>query len=402
MIVHRGAWVLPIAAPPVRRGWIAVERGRIAAIGGPADVPPASAEPSEERQEILLPGLVNAHTHLELSWLRGLVPPCSSMPAWVDRLIARRRAVAGQPPTPIVEGIEEVMAGGTALIGDIANTLDAWEPIARSGLGGYVFHELLGFNVQDPDTIVADTQASIDALEHIPHLRCAVVPHAPFSTSPALFTAIAAAGRDRVLSVHLGESNEEVEFLHTGLGAWRDLLERLGTWDPGWSPPGCGPVEYLERLGCVNERLLAVHGVQLTDAELARLADAGATLVTCPRSNRWTGAGDPPIGRFYDSGVRVAIGTDSLASVETVRLFDELAAVRALVPGVPAAAVLRSATASGAEALGFGDVYGTLEPGKVAAVIGVQVPPDVTDVEEYLLSGIAPGAVRWVHRGALT
>ena len=166
--------------------------------------------------------------------------------------------------------------------------------------------------------------------------------------------------------MHLGESPEEIQFLRDGTGAWRELLEQLGAWNDGWEPPACGPVEYLDRLGLVTGRLLAVHGTQLTDAELARLAAAGATVVTCPRSNRWTGAGTPPIERFYASGVRVAIGTDSLASVEDLNLFDELAAVRRLAPGVPAARLLESATVAGAAALGFAAEFGTIEPGKRA------------------------------------
>jgi cytosine/adenosine deaminase-related metal-dependent hydrolase len=164
-----------------------------------------------------------------------------------------------------------------------------------------------------------------------------------------------------------------------------------------WQPPQCGPVEYLDRLGLVTNRLLAVHGVELDDGELARLAAAGATVVTCPRSNRWTGAGTPPIDRFYASGARVAIGTDSLASVEDLNLFAELAEVRRLARGVPAARLLESATTHGAAALGFDTEFGTIEPGKRADLIAVRVPAGLEDVEEYLLGGgIEPDAIAWL------
>ena len=123
---------------------------------------------------------------------------------------------------------------------------------------------------------------------------------------------------------------------------------------------------------------------------------AGATLVTCPRSNRWVGAGSPPVDQFYASGVRVAIGTDSLASVEDLNLFSEMAQIRALGPDIPARAIVESATRIGAEALGFGEDYGTIEPGKRAALIAVRVPDGVDDVEEYLVSGIRPADVGWL------
>jgi 5-methylthioadenosine/S-adenosylhomocysteine deaminase len=157
-------------------------------------------------------------------------------------------------------------------------------------------------------------------------------------------------------------------------------------------------VEYLERLGLLNERLVAVHGTQLADAELGRLASSGATLVTCPRSNRWTGAGVPPLERFFASGVRVAIGTDSLASVEDLNLFKELAYIRHLAPHVPAKRLLESATVAGATALGFENEFGTIEPGKRAALIAVDVPSGVEDVEEYLVSGVEPDRIRWLER----
>jgi cytosine/adenosine deaminase-related metal-dependent hydrolase len=223
-----------------------------------------------------------------------------------------------------------------------------------------------------------------------------IVPHAPYSVSPALLREIAAVSGSGPLSIHVGESAEEVEFLRTGGGAWRGLLEGFGAWNPDWTPPGTGPVDYLAAHGLVNERLVAVHCIQLTDDELRTLAAAGATVVTCPRSNRWTGAGVTPIKRFYASGVRVAVGTDSLASVEDLNLFAELKVMHDLAPKVPAARLLESATRHGADALGFGDQLGTIEPGKRAELIAVSIPAGITDVEQYLVKGVSPDAIRWL------
>jgi cytosine/adenosine deaminase-related metal-dependent hydrolase len=119
-------------------------------------------------------------------------------------------------------------------------------------------------------------------------------------------------------------------------------------------------------------------------------------VVTCPRSNRWTGAGEPSLQRFFDSGVRVALGTDSLASVDDLNLFNEMQAVRQRAPDVPARRILDSATLEGANVLGFGAELGSLEPGKRAELLGVRVPPDVEDVEEYLLTGVQPSELVWL------
>lgn len=133
----------------------------------------------------------------------------------------------------------------------------------------------------------------------------------------------------------------------------------------------------------------------MTDESLARLGDRGATLVTCPRSNQWVGVGVPPLERFYLSGVPVAVGTDSLASVEDLNLFSELKAMRWLAPGVPARRLIESATLVGARALGLGDQLGSLTAGKLADVVAVALPDGVDDIEEHLLSGIDPADISW-------
>ena len=393
MTAYRAAWVMPIASPPIRGGVVTVDRGAIVSVGehGGGAV--------EDLGDVaILPGLVNAHTHLELSWMRGRVPPNPSMPAWARMLIGIRRQLAGAPDPvePIVEAVRQVRAAGGCLVGDVTNSFAAYEPLLDSELSAAVFAELLGFSAKGPDTIVKVALEGFGELTPVEWLRLSLAAHAPYSVSPALLQAIASGNRQRPLSIHLGESAQEIEFLAQGTGEWRALLETLGAWNPEWVPPRCGPVEYLERLGLVSERLVAVHAVHLTDAELARLATAGATIVTCPRSNRWTGAGEPPIERFYASGVRVAIGTDSLASVEDLNLFAEMAEVRRLSPRVPAARILASATLSGAQALGFASELGSIEPGKRAELLAVRLPADCPDVEEYLVGGVQPADVHWL------
>jgi cytosine/adenosine deaminase-related metal-dependent hydrolase len=319
------------------------------------------------------------------------------MPAWAQSLIAERRAAVADPVEPIQEAIREARASGTTLVGDVGNTPAAYEPLLDSSLSAVVFRELLGFGGGDPEPLVAAAAEELAALTPAARLRPVLVPHAPYSVSPALFRSLAARAGARPFSVHVGESAQELELLAHGGGAWRTLLERLGAWSGQWTAPACGPVDYLDSLGVVNDRLIAVHCVQLTDPELDRLAAAGATIVACPRSNRWTGAGDPPIERFYRSGVRVAVGTDSLASVDDLNVFAELAAMRRLAPSVPASGLLRSATLNGALALGFVDELGTIEPGKRAEMIAVRIPEDVDDVEEYLVGGIEADAIRWTE-----
>jgi cytosine/adenosine deaminase-related metal-dependent hydrolase len=394
--VYRAAWILPISSTPIRDGWLSVDGGRVRACGAGA---PPPGRVTDLGRVAILPGLVNAHTHLELSWMRGRVPPGrDGMVGWVRRMLGIRRAAGQDDPGAMAAGIAEARAAGTALVGDVTNTLAAVPAIKAAGLSAVFFYELIGFNVADPWRMASEAMEAVAKLES-DRVRGTIAPHAPYSVSPELFRDIAREVdmRKTVSTVHAGESREEMAFLRDGKGPWREMLLQFNTWNPKWRPPACGPIEYLDRLGVLTGRLLVVHAVQLGASELKRVADVDATIVTCPRSNIWIGVGEPPIQRFYASGARVAIGTDSLASVADLNLFSELAALRATAPHVPASRLLESVTRAGADALGFGGELGVLAPGARAEAIAVDVPDGVTDVEEYLVSGVKPSAIRWVH-----
>jgi cytosine/adenosine deaminase-related metal-dependent hydrolase len=404
LIRYHARWVLPVASPPIGGGWVAIDRGRVVAVGHgrPAD----GADERHLGDVALMPGLVNAHTHLELSYLHDEVPPASEFVTWIRSVMAARRQRPDPRAADIVDAIDraivESRASGTAVVGDISNTLVTFEPLARSALAAIVFYELIRFNAPDPRALVDAATAEIEALVPTEWVRASLAAHGPYSVAPLVLREIReAVDREalRPCSVHLSESVEETEFIRTGLGSWRRLLEDVGAWDPAWTPPGVSPVQFLDEAGFLGANVLAVHGVQMTLDDLGRLKARGTTLVTCPRSNGHTGAGAPPIQDFYDAGVRVAIGTDSLASSPDLNVFAELATMRALAPAVPATALLESATIQGARALGFDADYGTIEPAKRARLIAVDLSPDVDDVEEYLVSGIRPAQIRWIDEG---
>ena len=402
MIHYHAAWIVPVNDRPFADGWVTIDGGRIAAASARA---PRDGSPAIDLGSVaILPGLVNAHTHLELSYLHDEVPPAPRFVDWIRGVMAARRRHPDPNGMEILDGIDrgiaEAIASGTAVVGDISNTLVPFAPVARSPLAGVVFYELIRFNATDPQAFVDAATRQVEELASTDRLRAHLAAHAPYSVAPPVFRAIGhALDRDprARCSVHLSESVEEVEFIRSGSGPWRALLEELGVWDPEWTPPGVSPVEFLDACGFLDSRVLVVHGVQMTAADLERLAARGPTLVTCPRSNGHTAAGAPPIGEFYASGVRVAVGTDSLASSPDLNVFAELATMRALAPGVPASKLLESATLQGARALGFDADYGTIEPGKRARLIAVDVPPGAEDVEEYLVSGIDPTQIHWVE-----
>jgi aminodeoxyfutalosine deaminase len=393
-------WVLPIIDEPLPCGFVTIENGRIVKVGANA-----AAEATDLGRVAILPGLVNAHTHLELSYLHQRVPPSSSFIAWVRQLMALRRQYPDPAAPEIVEtargAIADARRFGTALTGDVSNTLMTVPLLRDAGMPAQVFYELLGFNVEDPDARVAAARRQANELSG-GDVRICLAAHAPYSVAPTLFSAIRAdldAQTRPVTSVHLGESPDELQFVKDGTGPVRELLEQVGVWTDAWDaylPSEQSPVGYLSDLGFLDRCVMVVHGVQFDGEDLTRLASLGITIASCPRSNRHVGAGDPPLEAFYAMDVDVAFGTDSLASVSDLNVFSELKEARRLAPRVPARRLLESATLVGARALGFGDEFGSLEAGKRAAMIAVRIPDRVSDVEEYLVGGIAPQDIQWV------
>lgn len=399
MIAYTADWILPIAQAPIQHGWVAVEGERVVEVG------------SDRRRDAVdlgrvavLPALVNAHTHLELSYLRDAVPPASGFLEWVRGLLAVRRTQLSPEAPEILAaaraGIQEARVSGTGLVGEVSNTLATVPLLLELGMPARVFYELLGFNRPDPVGHVRDARSRVsDMTRGNSDLRIALAPHAPYSVSPGLFAAIhddLAEHPGDISSVHLSESPEEVEFIRHGTGGWRELLVALGAWTDEWRAPGVSPVRHLADSGFLDARVLVVHGAQCSTEDLLRLRAVGTTVVACPRSNQYVGVGDPPLEAFYATGVSVAFGTDSLASVADLNMFQELAAARRLAPGVAPRSLIESATQIGAQALGFGDGFGSIEAGKRAALIAVDLPSRVGDVEEYLVSGIAPEMIQWV------
>jgi cytosine/adenosine deaminase-related metal-dependent hydrolase len=401
-VIYRADWLHPIVGPPIEDAWVEVVGDRVVALGSGT-----ASDAVDLGRAVILPALVNAHTHLELSHLAGCVPPTTSLPDWVRALLAARERESDSSVIVAAarHAIGALRRAGTGLVGEVTNSLITVPLLAEARLASQVFFEIIGFNVPDPGAVVRDARARVrglvrDADDDSALVRVNLAPHAPYSVSPELLRALHAdldVEPDGRSTVHLGESPEEVELLALGTGGWRDLLEELGAWNSEWQAPGMSPVAYLSDLGVLDGRTAVVHATQCSGDDLDRLRVLGACVVACPRSNQHVGVGSPPLEAFYAMDVTVAFGTDSLASVDSLSVFDELAEARRIAPRVPARRLLDSATRGGARALGFDDQVGTIEPGRSGRLIAVRVPDDRRDVEEYLVSGVETSAIQWLE-----
>ena len=395
MVVYTARHLLPVGSPPIVDGAVAVTDGRIAASGRRKDVL-KSVKASEVRDlgdAVVLPGLVNAHTHLELSWMGDLELPRGDYVGWIRDVVARRgEAEESRVRDAARSAIEGMIARGTVAVGDIENTTLVPSLLAASPLRGVMFHEVLGWRAADAERILERAAAALDAIEAdgtvkaaAERLLLALTPHAAHSTSAPLLKALGgrASASGEPLAIHVAESEDEVRLLRDGTGRFAEFLRERGVWDDAWKAPGLTPVEHLDRLGLLTPRTLAVHGVHLVQADFAKLQSRGTTVVTCPRSNRSLGVGVAPVPKLLGSGIPVAIGTDSRASCPDLDLFAEIQALREDHPSLAPAAALRMATLNGARALGLGAELGTIEKGRLDALVVVPlegVPRGILEV----------------------
>jgi cytosine/adenosine deaminase-related metal-dependent hydrolase len=344
---------------------------------------------------VLLPGLINAHSHLELSWMSEEDLPRGDYLDWL-RGFARLRDSENEERAheAATRAIGAVLGRGTVAVGDIAN--HAWMPglLARSALWAVVFHELFAFRSSDAESRLRTAAGRLDQMEADTRssdgrVCVALTPHAPHTTSARLLKALAgrAAATGSRLSVHVAESEMESAFLRGGAAEYRRFLIERGAWDDHWSSPGQSPVEYLDRLHVLSPRTLAVHCVHLGQRDLSRLQARGTTVITCPRSNERLGVGAAPVPKLLGAGIPVALGTDSLASAPDLDLFAEISTLLHLHPGLSPLAALRMASLNGAVALGIGDRLGSIAPGKVPALIVVPLSQPGADPLEFLADG---------------
>ncbi len=359
MTRHAARWVL--TPDGLRENHVVeVSGARIVRVG------PAGPHDPAPKPGLLMPGLINAHGHLELSDLEGRVPPGGGFVAWVRRLFGVSR---GDDSARIArQAAERMVAAGTAWLWDVSNSGATGGAMAKAGLHGVVQHEVLGFDGPSLHERLAAVRRALEQDQEGP-VAVRPSPHAVYSTAPALLQLAASPMPGLGATLHCGESEDEARFLHDGTGPHARLLDDLGRDWRWWRPPGSSAVSYLERLGLLRPDVLLVHGVHFDAADLRRMASAGAPLCLCPRSNRYIGGALPDLAAVASSGVRLCVGTDSLASNTSLDVLQELAL---LAGHFTVDRLLAMVTSEGADCLGASG-YGRLVPGTAPGLLWLDV-----------------------------
>ena len=393
-------WVVPVSRPPLRDGAVVAIGDTIVAVGPRAEL--EARYPDEERTHfaggIICPGLVNAHTHLTLTALAGVVP---SLPftEWLPRLVAALKPweVADHEASGVV-GAELSLAAGVTVVGDIAYGAAEVFSASQAGLGGVFYWEVLGLTAEDlPGQLEALRYPSTqDAFG--PRVVPGLSPHSPYTSGPDLLKAVhEQAGRLGAPSaIHVAESSAESELMHHGTGALAGVAGRTAH---GFKAPGTSTVAYLANLGVLRGTTV-VHACELEQGDVELLSRSARGVATCPRSNRYLHNTPPRISPLLDAGLAVGVGTDSAASNHDLDLLAEVRALRDAEPALSARTLIEIATARGAAAIGVGDRFGSLAPGMQADVavfdLGVSDDPELALVESggaSTIRAVASGGV---------
>lgn len=375
MHIVSAPWIIPVNSAVIRNGTVAISEGRIKAVGGREDVLGRYPGTHEVRYSCaLMPGLVNAHMHLELSCLGGSkeLQKGELFTAWIESLIEERekRKAAKEAIRKATEDrLKEQYESGVVLIADTGN-IDIGLPSSFAGSKSSQLYRMI--EVLGPNKMAIETAMS--NLKSLPD-DTAITAHAPYSTGPQLIKAVKERCRSKnhVFSIHTSESEHEHQFLSSFSGPFKEFLRRRNSLDDTFKSLGNvnTSVEYYQKLGILDNRTMLVHCVHVTYDDLSLISDYNAHICVCPGSNKFLKVGVAPVSSMLNAGILPAIGTDSIASNYALDLWREMQLLHSDHPGIDPETIIKMATSGGAEALGRNTEYGSLEVGKKASFLHV-------------------------------
>lgn len=388
-------WLLPVAGPPIRQGAVLVDdRGCIVAAGSDREVPrPPDARDTALADAVLLPGLVNTHTHLELTGFAGMVEADTFLD-WIVKVIAIK---AQRSEEAFFEaacaGIRRMWAAGVTTVADTGSTGAVIEALDHLRAAGTYHHEVFGAHPEERPGAMRRFAKDLERLAGHATGRAAlgVSPHAPYTVSGALYRAACDLGRAHgvPVAVHVAEPPGESALLDDFTGVFADDFRRRGVPRP--APMPTTPMAFMDLHGVLSDRTLCIHAIHVSEADTELMARHGCAVAHCPRSNRFHHGADAPAARYLDRGLRLGLGTDSEISVHPPDLLAEAREARQLA-GWDAATTLRLLTLGGAEAVERDPECGSLERGKLADMVAIRIG-ESDDPEESVLSSCAADVI---------
>jgi aminodeoxyfutalosine deaminase len=378
--IHRAKYALAEADLLLKDAAIHVSaNGRISRIESWSSAH-APAEVIDWGSCVIIPGLVNAHVHLELTALHNKLTEFCSFTDWLSQLIdCRKNWTKEDFLSSTAEGSHLALASGTTLAGDITSSGVGWSATGVRDLRRVVFEEVLALSPDRVDSVLSQLNLLLKKAPSNPFQIHGISPHAPYSVSPELYRRSLELARRRrmLLTTHVAETRSELQFLQTGAGEFRSFLDGIGALPNGWKPPELSPISYLDNLGILGLSCLLAHCNYLDQHSIERILKTRSSVVYCPRSHDFFGHENHPIRELLNSGINVALGTDSLASNYSLSMMDEMRFLFRKRKDIKPEEIFRAATMNGAAALYFGGVLGRLRRNYWADMAVLEIPKNL-------------------------
>lgn len=399
MLRLSAAWLVPVSAPPIAGGAVLVDdRGRIVAVGEDQAVPtPENASTEHFADGILLPGLINTHTHLELTGFAGQADDPVFW-EWIKHIIALKAGRSEEDFFRAAEaGVRSCWAAGVTTVCDMGNSGSVIAALHALNGSGIAHHEVFDLHSADPDVTMKRFGGELQRLAHLAtgRVQLGVSPHAPYTVSGEVYrrTAELARAHGVPIGVHIAEAVDETRLLQDFTGTFADFLRERGVGPLSDEP--ISPVAWLDRQGVLSSRTICAHAIYADLADAHLLRRHGCAVAHCPRSNRRHHGADAPVRRYIELGIPLGLGTDSEVSVAPLDLIAEAREARKLA-GWTAAETVRALTLGGAEALGLDESIGSLEPGKLADIVVLYATVISSSETAILASGREAVAGTWL------
>ncbi|HEY1717278.1 MAG TPA: amidohydrolase family protein [Verrucomicrobiae bacterium] len=398
-MILRARTILPISQPPIENGAIVIFGNKIVAVGEWKNLSVGRASSRAEEiidlgETILLPGLVNAHCHLDYTDMAGQLPPPKTFTDWIPQILAAKSAwTYSDYARSWINGAKMLLQTGTTTVADIEAVPDllpeAWN---ATPLRVFSFLEMTGIRSQrNAKEILREAVEKLDSLSH-KNCRASLSPHAPYSTSPELLKLAAEFARTKKLRVttHIAESADEFEMFTHARGKMFDWLKRSGRDN---SDCGLGsPIQHLERAGLLGENFMAVHANYLDEKDFDLLAKQNVSVVHCPHSHDYFRHEKFPLKKLLKAKINICLGTDSLSTARKsgkqkpqLNLFAEMRALAASEKTIPPEQILQMATINGARSLGMTGQIGELSDNAFADLIAIPFDGKSADIYEAVL-----------------
>jgi cytosine/adenosine deaminase-related metal-dependent hydrolase len=390
MLLLKSKYLLKDPHSAIKNGAVLIDDGKVKFAGRANDINNhESCQIVDLESSVIVPGFVNTHTHLDLTHLHNFIKYNGNFTDWIRQLVkAKKEWTESEYLSSIRSGIKKSLESGTTTVADITRNGLALEELQKSKIRKTLFYELIDFDPDSAESTIDNLKAKLRKVRQNDLLSIGIFPHAPYTASEDLYRKSKSVSEESgyAIATHISETIDEANFLTRGAGHFVSLLRDFDMLKE-WKPPGLRPVNYMNNIGFLENGCILVHCNYLTGEEVDYIDESNSTIVFCPRSHKYFRHKDHPFYMLGNRDINIALGTDSLASNESLSILDEMKYIHTQHKTLKPRDILYMGTIAGATALRLNNKIGKLEEGYDADIVVIDIKNEtVTNIYDGIFS----------------